>query len=104
MNCKYVKRKYCPTKCMNNGTPYYFECDCYLMGEKELGVLSTSTTKDGVSHSVRDSHASDLEVTKEVRSNGSLEKITNTENKCPRCGEKSVEEFEPCCSLVCCLV
>ena len=53
-----------------------------LMGEKELGVLSTSNTKDGVSHIVRDSHASELEVTEEVRSNGSLEKRTEAKEVC----------------------
>ena len=57
-----------------------------LMGEKELGVLSTSNTKDGDLHGVRDSHASELEVTKEVRSNGSLEKRTSDEKICDHIG------------------
>ena len=56
-----------------------------LMGEKEIGVLSTSTTKDGVSHIVRDSHASGAKTTEEVRSNGSLEKRTDTEKICTGC-------------------
>ena len=61
-----------------------------LMGGKETGVLSTSTTKDGDLHIVRDSHASDLEATKEVRSNGSLEKRTKAENKCPKCHTSTI--------------
>ena len=59
-----------------------------LMGEKELGG-SGALPSNGDLHSVRDSHASDIESTEEVGGNGSLEKITDTENKCVNCGDKT---------------
>ena len=57
-----------------------------LMGEKEVGG-SGALPSNGDLHGVRDSHASELEVTEEVRSNGSLEKRTDTENLCLNCGD-----------------
>ena len=50
--------------------------------EKEIGGSSTSTTKDGGLHSVRDSHVKRVESTEEVGGKGSLEKITDTEKVC----------------------
>lgn len=52
-----------------------------LMGEKEIGVSSTSNTEHGGLHGVSESHASGAKTTEEVGGNGSLEKITDTENK-----------------------
>ena len=72
-----------------------------LMGEKELGVLSTSTTKDGDLHSVRDSHASGSKSGEEVRSNGSLEKITSNGNTCNYCNGQGYLGHEMTVDSVC---
>ena len=67
-----------------------------LMGEKEIGVSSTSNTKDGVLHGVSEFSASVIGSTEEVQGNGSLEKITDTENilNCFLCGERLEQSSE----------
>ena len=63
--------------------------------EKEVGVSSTSTTKDGDLHGVSESNAKRVESTEEVQGNGSLEKITDTENLiCPICKKSDYSLWE----------
>ena len=60
-----------------------------LMGDKETGGLSTST-EDGVSHIVSECNASGASTTKEVRSNGLLEKRTDYVELCPSCDSNNL--------------